>query len=258
MASATETELRSYDPGPAIKAGGWPRRAVNSGWAWMGLACALIGASGLVRVIQDRQFGLVKSSIPPSPFRMEQIPTRIDTWVSQPGDEVKLDPLTVRITGSTDHVMRNYVDELTGAKLSVLVLYGPAEPVAPHTPEVCYPATGWAAEDKVAEFKLPLGSRTARFRDAIYVKSGGGRIDRAKVYYSFRLDGDWAPDIAVGKRFHRTNANIIKVQIQRLIGIHEDPRSANEPVETFLGSMIPEIEGLIAQGEGRPIQSASR
>jgi len=258
MESVVEPEKRPPGLVPATKAGGGPRRAMNSGWAWMGLACVLIGASGLVRAIQDRQFGLVKSSVPPSPFAMGQIPARIDTWVSQPKADVKLDPLTVRITGSSDHIMREYLDELTGAKLSVLVLYGPAEPVAPHTPEVCYPATGWTAEDKVAEFKLPLGSRTARFREAVYVKSGGGRLDRAKVYYSFRLDGEWSPDIAIGKKFHRTNAGIIKVQIQRLIGSHEDPRTANEPVENFLGSLIPEIEGLIARGEARPIQSASR
>jgi len=218
----------------------------------------------MVRITQDHEFGLVKSSVPPSPFPLEEIPDRIGEWTSLANDDVKLDPLTVRITGSTDHIQRTYRNELTGVALSVLVLYGPAEPVAPHTPEVCYPSTGYTPEEKVSEFSFPLGGQTARFRQGLYTKPGAGHPERAKVYYSFRLDGTWAPDIAIGKRFHRTNAGILKVQIQRLMGPIEVSKSGNEPVETFLAALVPEIESRIARGpinrsgphrdEGTPLQ----
>jgi len=257
MASMAGPETQSNDPVAGLKAEVRPRRAMDSGWAWMTVACLLIGVSGMVRTFQDRQFGLVKSSVPPSPFPLDEVPARIGEWSSIEHDDIKLDPLTVRITGSTDHIQRTYLDRLTGTKISVLILYGPAEPVAPHTPEACYPATGWAPEERVSEFKLPLQGEEARFRRGIYTRPGAGRPERAKVYYSFRLGGDWAPDIAIGKKFHRTNAGILKVQIQRLMGPNEHARAENEPVETFLAELIPELESRIAESAARPALPAS-
>ena len=56
----------------------------------------------------------------------------------------------MQITGGTDHILRTYVDELTGVSLGVLVLFGPAEPVLPHVPEICYPANGFSnAQDSI-------------------------------------------------------------------------------------------------------------
>lgn len=258
MASMIGPESSTIEPTPAPTSGVASRRAIDSGWAWMGLACLLIAASGLVREYQDRQFGVVRSNVPPCPFPIEQVPTRIGDWASLPEGEVKLDPLTIRITGSTDHILRTYQNELTGARLSVLVLYGPAEAVSPHTPEVCYPATGYDVEQSGSEVAIPVGERPAQFRQAVYSRAGGGRRDRAKVSYSFRLEGDWAPDIAVGKKFHRINAGIVKVQIQRVLGPTEVADSENEPIDEFLGALIPEIEGLIARGTAAPTQTASR
>jgi hypothetical protein len=258
MASMIDPEQSSIEPKPALATGVPPRRAFDSGWVWMGVACVLITASGLVRVYQDRQFGVVRSNVPPCPFPIEQVPDRIGDWASLPEGEVKLDPLTIRITGSSDHILRTYQNELTGGRLSLLVLYGPAEAVSPHTPEVCYPATGYDVEMSGSDVTIPVGDHAAQFRQAVYSRSGGGRRDRAKVSYSFRLEGDWAPDIAVGKKFHRINAGIIKVQIQRVLGPSEVADSENEPIDGFLGALLPEIEGLIARGHAAPTQTASR
>jgi len=224
----------------------------------MAVACLLIGASGVVRGYQFREVSIVKSTVPPSPFPLEDIPKQIGEWTSLADADVKLDPLTVRITGSTDHIQRTYRNDQTGVALSVLVLYGPAEPVAPHTPEACYPATGYTPEENPTEVKIPVGSEQARFRQCIYTKSGAGLIERANVYYSFRLDGDWAPNITDGKRLHRSNAGIIKVQVQRLMGDREISKPGIEPVESFLEALISEIESQIARGADHPVRTASR
>ena len=124
------------------------------------------------------------------------------------GGEMKLDSLTMRITGGTDHILRTYVDELTGVSLVVLVLFGPAEPVIPHTPEVCYPASGYQPADDAdgsGRSSRRTGSSTSVFRSAVYAKSGGRAMLREGVYYSFRLEGQWSPDVGAGRKFPRRN-----------------------------------------------------
>jgi hypothetical protein len=257
MSSVVEPEHRSLSADPLPKSGPKTPRWLDSRWAWMGLACALIGLSGVVRIYQDWRIGIVKSAIEPCPFPLGEIPAKIGVWANIPDAETKLDKDTVRITGSTDHILRTYADELTGVKLSVLILYGPAEPVVPHTPEVCYPSGGYAQEPGGSQFTLPLAGHPARFRTATFSRTGGGQTERARVYYSFRLDGDWSPDIASGKKFHRINPGIFKVQIHRQMGLDERS-TGNEPIEIFLGSLIPEIERLIAEESAHPTRTASR
>lgn len=258
MASMASPEMQSSEPDPGLEAPIRPRRAMESGWVWMAIACTLVGVSGLARSYQSREVSLVKSSTPPSPFPLETLPTRIGDWTSLSEADVKLDPLTVRITGSTDHIQRTYRNELTGVSLAVLVLYGPAEPVAPHTPEACYPATGYGPEEGPAEVKIPVGAEQARFRQCIYTKAGSGHLERANVYYSFRMEGAWGPDIADGKRLHRSSAGIIKVQIQRVMGPREVSKPENEPVVAFLSALIPEIESRVAGADARTARTASR
>ena len=119
------------------------------------------------------------------------------------GGDQTLDSLTMRITGGTDHILRTYVDELTGVSLVVLVLFGPAEPVLPHVPEVCYPANGFRqpgpheSQDRVHDQGLGGPRRQPRgfFRSSVYEKSGGLSCPREESFHSFRLEGQWSPDV---------------------------------------------------------------
>ena len=88
---------------------------------------ALIG-SGAIRSFQSSYYDEAGTYDIACPFPLKQIPRTLDGWHMVEGSEAVLDPLTTRITGSTDHITRNYVNEMTGVTLSVLVLYGPAEP----------------------------------------------------------------------------------------------------------------------------------
>jgi hypothetical protein len=240
-----------------------PRR----GWAtilWALVACILLGSSAVVRGVQERRHQDEASYLASCPFPLKQIPTTLGVWQLAPEGDMTLDKLTMRITGGTDYILRTYADDLTGVKLVVLLLFGPVEPVVPHTPEVCYPANGFGtAEDSMIReleysYRDPGGQearRKASFRSAVYQKSVGRGVIREGVFYSFRLDGQWSPDVASGKKFPRRNPGVFKVQVQRIVveGERRNDKTLKDPIEEFLTILIPEIEREIAAAASKDL-----
>lgn len=251
MSSAVEAPIPPENPPHAARSG--------AALTWAVIACILLGASGAVRAMQERRHQFERSYKEPCPIDLSKLPDRFgaDTlsgWRMIPGGERHLDDLTIRITGGTDHIIRTYVNDLTGVMLTVLVLYGPADPVLPHTPQLCYPATGYAEMDRPAlrTIEYPLGvdekgqtiEGRADFLSASYAKPNGRRVLREAVYHSFRLDGQWSPYIGMGRKFPRRNPGLFKVQVQRLVGEGET-LDQDDPIGQFLEPFLAELEAEI-------------
>jgi hypothetical protein len=182
------------------------------------------------------------------PVALSTLPAKLGEWRLIAGGERSLDDMTIRITGGTDYILRSYVDDLTGVSLSVLVLFGPAEPVLPHTPDVCYPSTGYVLADEATDRLIKADDGTAaEFRSAVYAKPGGRATQREEVYHSFRLEGRWSPHVGAGRKFPRRNPGIFKVQVQRRVAGGEH-RDRDEPIEQFLKILVAELERRIAAG----------
>lgn len=223
-------------------------RSMASVWAWVTMACILLGSSGVFRAMQDRRHKVEATYTEDCPFPLKSIPQQLGGWKMVEGGDMTLDPLTMRITGGTEHILRTYVDELTGVSLVVLVLFGPAEPVLPHTPEICYPACGYSGATDSADRIIKLeGGKSARFRSSVYSKSGGRSVLREEVCHTFRLEGEWSPEAGSGRKFPRRNPSVFKVQIQRKIAEGER-RDKDDPIEQFLSYLIPDMERQIAAG----------
>lgn len=221
--------------------------------AWSLATSAICLASGAWRV-------LLSAPIRPSdltvvaPFDLDEIPRELSGWIGS--GESQLDPVTMRITGATDHLIRSYYDEITGTSLSVLILYGPAEPVLPHTPQVCYPASGYRSLNPAVDRTIELGDgRSAAFRAAIFGRSGGRATIRQSVYHSYRLDGVWSPDVT-DRSLPRRWAGIFKVQIQRQV-LEGERTDGDEPIESFLRQLLPAMERMIAATASGKVTSSS-
>ena len=215
-------------------------------WAWAVIACITLGTSGVVRAVQERRHKDETNYKEACPIKLASLPSKLGGWRLVEGGEKSLDELTIRITGGTAHILRNYVDDLTGVSLGVLILFGPAEPVLPHTPEICYPATGYMPDEEASNRLIKADDGTvAEFRSAVYAKTGGRALLREQVYHSFRLEGRWSPDIGAGRKFPRRNPGVFKVQVQRRVA-EKERHDRDEPIEQFLKILIPEIERRIA------------
>jgi len=230
---------------------------------WAAIACVLLATSGVVRTLQESRHKAEKSYVEACPFPLKSIPSKLGVWQLKEGSDQTLDPLTIRITGGTDHILRTYVDELTGVSLVVLVLFGPAEPVLPHTPDVCFPSSGYSGArdsmDREIEYTIkdPRAKHSAQFRSSVYEKSGGLAVRREEAYHSFRLEGVWSPSIGSGRKFPRRNPGVFKVQVQRLVAAGERRDTKDNPIEQFLSILVSEIERNIAAGSAKQVASRS-
>jgi len=255
-------EVISGNPGVVEPAAIRPAspRPMGTLWAWATTACVLLAVSGVVRTLQERRHKEERNYVEACPFPLKTIPTKLGVWQMKDGGDQALDPLTIRITGGNDHFLRTYVDELTGVSLVVLVLFGPAEPVLPHTPEVCFPTSGFStaqdSTDRTIDFTTKDSSgqpvkHSAVFRSSVYEKSGGLAMRREEAYHSFRLEGVWSPYAGSSRKFPRRNPGVFKIQIQRMIGEHERRDVKENPIEQFLPILLSNIEQRIADGAAK-------
>lgn len=239
------------DQAPAV------RRRGPSPWTWMIVACALVALSGVVRVNQERLFADAARTAETPPFSLRDLPRSLGGLWTMVGDENELPAETLQIAGCTDYVYRDYVDDSTGVQLRVLVAFGPAIKVFPHSPVVCFPANGFKARGEAKQrdvsFDEPDSDSadgasspdSAPFRAMTFGRSGGGREELVEVYYSFWHDGLWDPDASQTKRRFQHRPALFKIQVERLINPSEQTKTENSPIEGFLADLVPEINRRI-------------
>jgi hypothetical protein len=222
----------------------------------MTLACLLLGASGGVRAWQDYRFATVQNHVAVSPFPLKDLPQTLGEWQTVEGSETSLEPEIARIAGSSDHVIRTYSNTVTGQNVSVLILFGPAQIVYSHRPEICYPAAGYQPAAETLTRTIPSGTGpVAEFSSQVYAKRQDQRRRRQEVYFSFRHGDRWFPDPGRFWKNFRHNPSMFKVQVQRLVAEFER-RDLNNPTEQFLTLLLPEIDRRIQ--EQRDPQSTAK
>jgi hypothetical protein len=218
---------------------------------WGVLACVFLGGSGLVRTWQDRRLDVVARLNEPAPFALKDLPKDLAGWHYLEGGDQRLDPEIAKIAGSTDHLIRTYVDESTGVNVTVLVVYGNGQTLSAHTPEVCYPNVGYTASEEPSDRASAVAPPSvASFRSLAFSKRGGTDASREEVYYSFRHEGRWYPNAAIDWKRFRYNPAMFKVQIQRRLAPQER-RYLNNPTEQFLNVFMPLFEKQITDTEAK-------
>jgi EpsI family protein len=229
--------------------------AARSNGRWILIACILLGLSGAVRHWRSLQFLAIENQSKESPFPLREIPYVLGTWRSLEGTEATLDPEIARIAGSSDHVIRAYVDDKTGERVTVLLLYGPSQAVWAHTPEVCYPASGFTTVIPSREIQVPLedSARTAAFREALYGKTRGGLTELSEVYYSFFNAGVWRSDMSGQWKQFRYHPGMFKIQIERRV---KTPQLGDSPAKGLLALLVREIEER-SSSTARPASSTT-
>ena len=220
---------------------------------WGVVGCVLLIGSAVQRKAREAAYAAEAVVLQECPFPLERIPRTLKNWKSVDNDQ-KLDNQTFRITGGKEYVIRKYTDETTGISLIVLVLFGPLEPVIPHTPEVCYPANGFVWADDTLSRSISFVDEDnasadvyppARFKSALFRKG----IQLESVYHSFRVEGRWTPDVAAERKPSRRNMGVFKLQVQRLVAPEEqrDRTTLSDPIEDFLKEIVPAIEKELSE-----------
>jgi EpsI family protein len=219
-------------------------------WSKVALVVVLVGASAGVRWVRaDRYAGLIEAGELP-PFPIEDLPMAFGPWK---GKDAKMDSEVARVTGASGMASREYVNERTGVRLSVIVLYGPATKVYIHSPEVCYPNAGFRQIEGPLVQRIPVGDQRPPFASLLYEKGFGSVQDRHQVYYSWYYGGKWSPEVLRQKQVDRL-PGMFKVHIDRRAGAHEQI-DLNDPCVDFLKLLLPDLQRRIDLAKSRPLST---
>lgn len=219
---------------------------VKAKWKWMALVCLLLGASGAIRTARDWQFYTRGKENEKLPFPLAEFPKHLGSWRVLEGSERKLEPEIAEIAGAVldGHIERIYIDEKTGQSADVLILYGLALNVWPHSPAICYPVQGFRPvtplRDQDVSISVPDSSTKARFREQHFSKAIAGQVDYRVVYHSFLNAGHWDYDVQKKWKSFRYHPGMFKVQVQRLT---DSGGLADESAfHVLLASIVQEID----------------
>ncbi|MBX7106081.1 MAG: EpsI family protein [Gemmataceae bacterium] len=115
----------------------------------------------------------------PAAATLPFIPDTSGHWRSEPL------PSGIVDEGTLANITRKYISTKTGRILTVSLTCGPAGLVAQHTPEYCYPGSGFQA---VGTTQTYTASPKADFRTAVYRKPAA---DALRIFWAWSADGNW-------------------------------------------------------------------
>jgi Protein of unknown function (DUF3485) len=211
----------------------------------MVVTCLLLGISGGIRFWRDWQFQALSNAGAVCPFPLNELPTSLGSWQVMENSQAQLEPEVARVAGSSDHVMREYMDQKGGEHVATLVLYGLANTVFAHTPDLCYPGHGYrrvmGPEDR--QLSIPGLATPVQCRWAIYSKKVGGIEQYDVVYCTFLHDGQWLPDLASRWKSFRYHPGAFKIQLQRTVSNLAPEDSSSE---ALLGELVRAITSRIS------------
>ncbi len=143
---------------------------------------------------------------------------------------------------------RRYFSPSQNVSVAVSVISGPPGAVSTHTPDVCYPSSGYKTvkEPKRERIDLP-GGAVAEYYVAEFEKKTATRTDRVRVRWAWSPDGTWtAPDRARVKFL--AVAELVKVYIVTSLSDVDSavPVEDSPAVRQFVTMTFAQYAGLMA------------
>jgi EpsI family protein len=238
--------LTETSPPPSITTRPRARSSSVGLWVRVALVCAVLIGSGVVRSRQSRRIeGQIARGLTES-FPLDTLPMTLGDWT---GESTTLDEQIARGTGAKQIVTRRYVNKSTGVSLEVILLFGQAVDIYIHSPELCYPAAGFALVSGPDTRLIETSEGKAPFRSLVYGQ-GNGANSLQEVYYSWRYNGRWTPEAGPRKHFERISG-MYKVHIARRT-TETEKRYEGNPSEAFLAKLLPEMERRMAEASTPP------
>lgn len=126
------------------------------------------------------------SNMTPEEFEalLKKVPMNIGEWE---GTDLPVDDRVKRVSGAKGYVSRNYKNAITGDEVSIWLIVGHSKDVVRHTPDVCYPSSGFtqrAPENSMQPFVFD-GETMGDFYTNSFVKEDGLGRQLVRVFWSW-------------------------------------------------------------------------
>ena len=204
----------------------------------------------LMLVVQASLIGvLAPAENVPLSRPLTEIPRQLNGWQMY-GEEGVIEPEIMNLLRADDTLSRAYVDPAGGKFVSLFIAFFKSQRagVAPHSPKVCLPGSGWVPTTSDV-LPIPIPGRTEPIRVNRYIVSKGE--NRSLVLYWYQtpyriIAGEFTAKfytIVDGLRHHRSDTALVRVIVPLRATEGETEAEATavrfiqatfEPIRTFL------------------------
>jgi hypothetical protein len=214
------------------------RAAVAGRAALVVLGLGVLVAAAVFEGVRSNRWG-VPDDLKAAADRVERIPPGFGDWTSV---EVPVDRKILERAEAVGSVSREYRNPKTGSVVSVMVLCGPAGPIASHTPDICYAGLGYKMNGR--EEKKTIGEATywsARF-------DKGDADPGIEVNWAWGAAGTWVA--ASSPRLDFAGHGVLyKIYATRGLRAAAPTRTPEpDPVHDFLTEFLPVLRTSLDPG----------
>ena len=154
------------------------------------IACIIVLVFDFIYNSITARLGAPVTATPISQEEADRLPLQIGSWT---GQDIPVDENITRFTGTDAHISRRYSRNQGFESVSLYIPCGTnARALAPHRPEVCYPAAGYTCTDHPSELTLDDG--TILPCTVFYISKGGLNIDQILLLNYYIVDDQYCGD----------------------------------------------------------------
>jgi hypothetical protein len=202
------------------------------------LAIVVILASGIVHGIWTGRWEFSDEPAA-SVARLPNIAMELGDWQGQ-----TLDAESQQLGDASACLLRRYMNQLTGANVTVFLLCGRPGPVAIHPPDSCYAAGGYEIATP-SLFKAPEepGANLAEFRVARMRKKRAGEHSQLRIFWSWNDGTGWR--VPADPRWTFASASVLfKLYLVRELPDFEEPLD-DDPGIDLMRRLLPELDKVL-------------
>jgi uncharacterized protein DUF3485 len=155
------------------------------------------------------------------------------------GQTLEIEP---RLVGDVSGFLyRRYVNQRTGAAVTLSLACGRPGPVAIHTPDVCYVASGYEAGGSgTVTPRLGPGLPPGEFKTAQFIKTRATEQTHLRVFWSWNAGGAWR--VSESPRFAFARYPVLyKLHLVRELSAPDEPLD-EDPCIDLMQHLVPELQ----------------
>ncbi|WP_152054004.1 exosortase-associated EpsI family protein [Tautonia marina] len=173
--------------------------------------------------------------------RIDSVPMTVETWH---GASFEISDRELAGAGAVGHLARRYQDSDRGVALTTLLVSGLPGDIAAHTPDVCYPGSGFELSPPT-RIDVPIGSppQTATFLTSVASRQGPGGLDALRIFWAWNDGTGWkAPE---DPRWSYAGAPALSklYVIRETFGEPFNPEA--DPSLEFMNEFLPTLDGIL-------------
>lgn len=175
--------------------------------------------------------------------RFRQVPKTIGDWE---GEDLPVDEVVRKTAGAVSYVSRRYVNNLTNQQVVLWLIVGHSRDIVRHTPNICYPSSGFRQTGPQLREVVKYGSKEAEFYTAKFEREDAFSRNIDRVFWTFNHPdtNKWEAPTDGARTHYGLAKALYKLYFTSAVAREEDTADENAAIP-FAEEMLPAIDAAL-------------